>query len=467
MVNLKKIKRSIYFFLPFQFVVIIYTGCLEWLTSICNTSEKPEGASKEYYSTQCACNGISLIEMYDDGSKYKFLFDDSYAQEDDKLRIGFKNTKGETLDGLFLTWGSQTMPSRIVKNGELLTSIKKTLFTYKNKGVYSMCLKRNNDYDCNDINEVIITIYIENESDCKASFIIDDKGVNVYTNKYYSQGSSMLVDSKHTGESVEESSFMLKKNKDFLNDTKEHKSLQINDMKEETNSKINYEKKETNFQIKNCDQTQENQNKELEVEHSFQFSDDDKRIESIMADERILKIFENDESIENRKQGVECDGMIKHFEITVDNNKNKNKEGNKENENVDKKENKHSSLDEFKDKFIYSDKKVLVSDSLDKISLARLKSIVGSLQIYFETEDGEVIKEPIFKSRKGNILSGAFISDIKKTFLKDKRNNSFSMCHINIGGTRKCRIKILHKGTGDFFYLTNADNNEHPDIFFY
>lgn len=453
MVNLKKIKRSIYFFLPFQFVVIIYTGCLEWLTSICNTSEKPEGASKEYYSTQCACNGISLIEMYDDGSKYKFLFDDSYAQEDDKLRIGFKNTKWETLDGLFLTWGSQTMPSRIVKNGELLTSIKKTLFTYKNKGVYSMCLKRNNDYDFNDINEVIITIYIENESDCKASFIIDDKGVNVYTNKC-SQGSSMLVDSKHTGESVEGSSFLLKKNKDFLNDTKEHKSLQIDDTK-----------KETNFQIKNCDQTQENQNKELEVENSFQFGDDDKRIESIMADESILKIFENDESIENRKQGEECDGMIKHFERTVHNNKNKNKECNKGNENVAKKENKDSSLDEFKDKFIYSDKKVSVSDSLDKIFLARLRSIVGSLQIYFETEDGKVIDEHIFKSlSKGDIKSGAFIIDIKKTFLRDKR---FSMYPINKGGTRKCRIKIVNYKTSDFFYLINADNKEQPDIFFY
>ena len=433
MVNHKKIIRSVFFVLQFQIIIIIYTGCLGQFIGICNTSAKSEGGCNVYYSTQCSCNGISLIEMYEDGNNYKFIFDDSYVQEKDKLRIGFKNTKGETLDGVFLTWGSQKIPPREVKNGELLTSIKRTLFTCRNKGVYSMCLKRNDDYDCNDINEVIITIYIENESDCKSSFIIDDKGVNVYTNKC-SQGSSKLVDPKNIGE---------------------------------TNSKINNIKKESNSKIKNCDQTQGNQNKELEVENSFQFSDDDKKIESIMADERILKIFENDESIEPRNHGEECEWRLKHLENTVDNNKNKKKEGNKENENVDKKENKDSPLEEFKDKFIYSDKKVSVSDSLDKISLARLKSIVGSLQIYFETEDGEVIKEPIFKSWKGNVLSGAFISDIKKTFLKKKKENSFSMYPINKGGTRKCRIKIVHKGTGDFFYLINADNKEQPDIFFY
>lgn len=430
MVNHKKIIRSVFFVLHFQIIIIIYTGCLEQLIGICNTSEKSEVGCNVYYSAQCACNGISLIEMYEDGNNYKFIFDDSYVQEKDKLRIGFKNTKGETLDGVFLTWGSQKIPPREVKNGELLTSIKKTLFTCKSKGVYSMCLKRNADYDCNDIDEVIITIYIENESDCKASFIIDDKGVNVYNNKC-SQWSSKLVDPKNTGE---------------------------------TNSKINNREKETNSKIK---QTQENQNKELEVEHSFQFSDDDKSIESIMADERILKIFENDESIEPRNQGEECEERLKHLKITNGTKEKKNKESNEENENVEKKNNKDSPLEEFKDKFIYSDKKVSVSDSLDKISLARLKSIVGSLQIYFETEDGEVIKEPIFKSWKGSVLSGAFISDIKKTFLKDKRNNSFSMCPINNGGTRKCRIKILHEGTGDFFYLINADNREQPDIFFY
>ena len=427
MVNHKKIIRSVFFVLQFQIIIIIYTGCLEQLIGICNTSEKSENV---YYSAQCSCNSISLIDMYEDGEKYRFTFDDSYAQEAEKLRIGFKNTKGETLDGVFLTWGSQKMPPREVKNGELLTSIKKTLFTCRNKGLYSMCLKRNNDYDCNDIDEVIITIYIENESDCKASFIIDDKGVNVYNNKC-SQGSSKLVDPKNIGE---------------------------------TNSKINNREKESNSKIK---QTQENQNKELEVEHSFQFSDDDKRIESIMTDERILKIFENDESIEPRNHGEECEGRLKHLKITNGTKENGNKKSNKENENVEKKNNKHSSLDEFKDKFIYSDKKVSVSDSLDKISLARLKSIVDSLQIYFETEDGEVIKEPIFKSWKGSVLSGAFISDIKKTFLNGKRNNSFSMSPINIGGTRKCRIKILHRGTGDFFYLINADNKEQPDIFFY
>ena len=455
MVNHKKIIRSVFFVLQFQIIIIIYTGCLEQLIGICNTSEKPEGASKEYYSTQCSCNGISLIEMYDDGSKYKFLFDDSYAQEADKLRIGFKNTKRETLDGVFLTWGSQKIPPREVKNGDLLTSIKRTLFTCKNKGVYSMCLKRNDDYDCNDIDEVIITIYIENESNCKASFIIDDKGVNVYNNKC-SQGSSKLVDPKNTGGNVNMSSFQLQKSEKILNNIKENNSLQINDERGESNSKI-----------KNCEQTRENQKKELEVENSFQFSDDDKRIESIMADERILKIFENDESIEPRNKVEECDGRQKHLKITNDNNKNKNKEGNEENENVDKKENKDSPLEEFKDKFIYSDKKVSVSDSLDKISLARLRSIVDSLQIYFETEDGKVIKETIFKSWKGSVLSGAFISDIKKTFLKKKKENSFSMYPINKGGTRKCRIKIVHKGTGDFFYLINADNKEHPDIFFY
>ena len=108
-----------------------------------------------------------------------------------------------------------------------------------------------------------------------------------------------------------------------------------------------------------------------------------------------------------------------------------------------------------------------VSDDIDPTYLSRLRSIVGSLQIYFETEDGEVIKEPIFKSWKGNVLSGAFISDIKKTFLNGKRNNSFSMCPINREVARKCRIKILHKGTGDFFYLINADNKEQSDIFFY
>lgn len=430
MVNHKKIIRIVFFVLHFQVIIIIYTGCLEWITSICNTSAKEsEGGCNVYYSTQCACNGISLIEMYEDSNNYKFIFDDSYAPEKDKLRIGFKNTKMDTLDGVFLTWGSQKMPSREVKNGELLTSIKNTLFTYRNKGVYSMCLKRNDDYDCNDINEVIITIYIENESDCKASFIIDDKGVNVYIDKS-SQGSSKLVDSKNTGE---------------------------------TNSKINNMKKESNSKIKNCEQTQENQKKEFEAEYSFQFSDDG-QMESIMADERILKIFENDESIEPRNQDVECEERLKHFEITVDNNKNKNKEWNKENENVDKKEN---FLEKVKDKITYSNKKVSVSEDIDPTSLSRLRSIVGSLQVYFETEDGEVIKEPIFKSRKGDILTGAFIIDIKKTFLKDKRNNSFSMYSVNKEVARKCRIKILHKGTGDFFYLINADNKEQPDIFFY
>ena len=406
-------------------------GCLEQLIGICNTSEKSEGGCNVYYSAQCSCNGISLIDMYEDGEKYRFTFDDSYVQEADKLRIGFKNTKGETLDGVFLTWGSQKMPPREVKNGDLLTSIKKTLFTCKNKGVYSMCLKRNDDYDCNDINEVIITIYIENESNCKASFIIDDKGVNVYNNNKCSQGSSKLVDPKNIGE---------------------------------TNFKINNREKDTSSQIK---QTQENQKKELEVEHSFQFSDDDNRIESIMADERILKIFENDESIEPRNHGEECEGRLKHLKITNGTKENGNKKSNKENENVDKKENKDSPLEEFKDKIIYSNKKVSVSDDIDPTYLSRLRSIVGSLQIYFETEDGEVIKEPIFKSWKGNVLSGAFISDIKKTFLNGKRNNSFSMCPINREVARKCRIKILHKGTGDFFYLINADNKEQSDIFFY
>lgn len=433
MVNHKKIIRSVFFVLHFHVIIIIYTGCLEQFIGICNTSEKSEGCCNVYYSAQCSCNWISLIDMYEDGEKYRFTFDDSYAQEADKLRIGFKNTKGETLDGVFLTWGSQKMPPREVKNGDLLTSIKKTLFTCKNKGVYSMCLKRNDDYDCNDIDEVIITIYIENESNCKASFIIDDKGVNVYNNKC-SQGSSKLVDPKNIGE---------------------------------TNSKINNIKKESNSQIKNCEQIQENQNKELEVEHSFQFSDDDKRIESIMADERILKIFENDESIEPRNQREECEGRLKHLKITNDTKENGNKERNEENENVEKKNNKENFLEKVKDKITYSNKKVSVSDDLDSTSLAMFKSIVGSLQIYFETELGEVIKEPIFKSWKGSVLSGAFISDIKKTFLKKKKENSFSMSPINMGGTRKCRIKILHKGTGDFFYLINADNKEHPDIFFY
>lgn len=433
MVNHKKIIRSVFFVLHFQIIIIIYTGCLGQFIGICNTSEKSEGGCNVYYSAQCSCNGISLIDMYEDGEKYRFTFDDSYAQEADKLRIGFKNTKGGKLDGVFLTWGSQKMPPREVKNGELLTSIKRTLFTCKNKGVYSMCLRRNDDYDCNDINEVIVTIYIENESDCKAIFIIDDKGVNVYIDKS-SQGSSKLVDPKNTGE---------------------------------TNSKINNREEESNSKIKNCEQIQENQNKELEVEHSFQFSDDDKRIESIMADERILKIFENDESIEPKNQDVECEERLKHLEIINDTKGKGNKESNEKNENVDKKENKDSSLDEFKDKITYSNKKVSVSDDIDPTSLSRLRSIVDSLQIYFETELGEVIKQPIFKSWKGNVLSGAFISDIKKTFLRDKRNNSFSMCPINIGGTRKCRIKIVHNGTGDFFYLINAENKEQPDIFFY
>lgn len=436
MVNHKKIIRSVFFVLHFQIIIIIYTGCLGQFIGICNTSEKPEGGCNVYYSAQCSCNGISLIDMYEDGEKYKFTFDDSYVQEDDKLRIGFKNTKREALDGVFLTWGSQKMPPREVKNGELLTSIKRTLFTCKNKGVYSMCLRRNDDYDCNDINEVIVTIYIENESECKASFIIDDKGVNVYIDKS-SQGSSKLVDPKNIGE---------------------------------TNSKINNSEKESKFQIKktqvkNCEQTQENQNKELEVENSFQFSDDDKRIESIMADERILKIFENDESIEPKNQDVECEERLKHLEITK---KKGNKESNEENENVDKKENKENFLEKVKDKITYSNKKVSVSEDIDPTSLSRLRSIVGSLQIYFETEDGKVIDEHIFKSfSKGDIKSGDFIKHIKKTFLRDKRNNSFSICPINIGGTRKCRIKIVHEGTGDFFYLTNADNKEQPDIFFY
>ena len=430
MVNHKKIIRSVFFVLHFQIIIIIYTGCLGQFIGICNTSEKPEGGCNVYYSAQCSCNGISLIDMYEDGEKYRFTFDDSYAQENDKLRIGFKNTKGGNLDGVFLTWGSQKMPPREVKNGELLTSIKRTLFTCKNKGVYSMCLRRNDDYDCNDINEVIVTIYIENESDCKASFIIDDKGVNVYTNKC-SQGSSKLVDPKNTGE---------------------------------TNSKINNREEESNSKIKNCEQTQENQKKELEVENSFQFSDDDKRIESIMADERILKIFENDESIEPRNKDVECEERLRHLEITKEKG---NKESNEKNENVDKKENKDSPLDEFKDKITYSNKKVSVSDDIDPTSLSRLRSIVDSLQVYFETEDCKVIKEPIFKSRKGAILSGAFISDIKKTFLRDKRENSFSMYPVNKGVARKCRIKILHNGTGDFFYLINAENKEQPDIFFY
>ena len=467
MVNHKKIIRSVFFVLHFHVIIIIYTGCLEQFIGICNTSEKPEGGCNVYYSAQCACNGISLIEMYEDGNNYKFIFDDSYVQENDKLRIGFKNTKGETLDGVFLTWGSQKMPPREVKNGELLTSIKKTLFTYKNKGVYSMCLKGNNDYDCNDIDEVIITIYIENERDCKASFIIDDKGVNVYNNKC-SQGSSKLVDPKYTGENVNMSSFPLQKSERILNNIKENNSPQINDERGESDSRINDTKKETNSKIKNCEQTRENQNKELEVENSFQFSDDDKRIESIMAEERILKIFENDESIETRNKEVECEGRLKHLKITNGTKENGNKESNEENENVEKKNNKDSPLEEFKDKFIYSDKKVSVSDSLDKISLVRLRSIVDSLRIYFETEDGKVIDEHIFKSlSKGDIKSGAFIIDIKKTFLRDKRNNSFSMSPINKGGTRKCRIKIVHKGTGDFFYLINADNKEQPDIFFY
>lgn len=430
MVNHKKIIRSVFFVLHFQVIIIIYTGCLGQFIGICNTSEKPEGGCNVYYSAQCSCNGISLIDMYEDGEKYKFTFDDSYAQEDDKLRIGFKNTKGETLEGVFLTWGSQKMPPRAVKNGELLTSIKRTLFTCKNKGVYSMCLRRNDDYDCNDINEVIVTIYIENESECKASFIIDDKGVNVYSNKC-SQGSSKLVDPKNTGE---------------------------------TNSKINNIKKESNSKIK---QTQENQNKELEVEHSFQFSDDDKRIESIMADERILKIFENDKSIEPRNQGEECEGRLKHLEITNDTKEKGNKESNEKNENVDKKENKENFLEKVKEKITYSNKKVSVSDDLDPTSLSRLRSIVGSLQICFETEDGKVIKEPIFKFWNGNVLSGDFICDKKKTFLRDKNNNSFSMCPINKEVARKCRIKIVHEATGDFFYLTNADNKEQSDIFFY
>ena len=463
MVNHKKIIRSVFLVLQIQFVITIFSGCLEWLTSICNTSEKPEGASKEYYSTQCACNGISLLEMYEDSNKYKFLFDDSYVQEKGKLRIGFKKTKGETLDGVFLTWGNQREPSREINSGELLTSIKKTIFTCKNKGVYSMCLKRNNDYD-NDINEVIVTIYIEDESDSKASFIIDDNGVNVYIDKS-SQDLSNLAESKHTGESVSLHSPILQKsekNVDIKGD-----NTQINEERGESDSRINNTKKESNSKIKNCEQTQENQNKELEVEHSFQFSDDDKRIESIMADERILKIFENDESIETRNHGEGCEGRQKHLEFTNETKEKKNKESNKENENIEKKNNKDRPLDEFKDKITYSDKKVSVSEDIDQTSLSRLRSIVGSLQVYFETEDGEVIEESIFKSRNGNILSGDFISDIKKTFLRDKRNYSFSMYPVNKRGARKCRIKIVHEGTGDFFYLTNADNKEQHDIFFY
>ena len=141
-----------------------------------------------------------------------------------------------------------------INSGELLTSIKKTIFTCKNKGVYSMCLKRNNDYD-NDINEVIVTIYIEDESDSKASFIIDDNGVNVYIDKS-SQDLSNLAESKHTGESVSLHSPILQKsekNVDIKGD-----NTQINEERGESDSRINNTKKESNSKIKNCEQTQEN-----------------------------------------------------------------------------------------------------------------------------------------------------------------------------------------------------------------
>lgn len=405
MVNHKKITRSVFFVLHFQIIIIIYTCCLKQFIGICNTSEKSEGGCNVYYSAQCSCNGISLIEMYEDSNNYKFIFDDSYAPEKDKLRIGFKNTKMNTLDGVFLTWGSQKMPPREVKNGELLTSIKRTLFTCKNKGVYSMCLKRNDDYDCNDIDEVIITIYIENESDCKASFIIDDKGVNVYINKC-SQWPSKLVDPKYTRESVSLHSPISQRSEKNV-DIKGN-NTQSKDEKKETKSQIKGNGKQSNSQITG-----------------------EKETPSTQIKDSVNRGYDNG--------NVKAKEKLKH----------------------------DSFLEEVKDKITYSNKKVYVSEDIDSTSLSRFKSIVDSLQIYFETELGEVIKEPIFKSRNGNVLSGDSMGVIKKTFLKDKRNNSFSMYPVNKGVARKCRIKILHKGTGDFFYLINEDNKEQPDIFFY
>ena len=409
-------KLRIIFMYVSQFVMIqfFYCGCcltecfngiLSFICcSSCDMDNVPVTTAKDNIEIEedeniKVTNGYISIKKREEGNSYNIYL----SKKEESLRISFMNSKCELQENVFTNWGFKYSDPVVIKNGVLCTTIKKTLFKRKKDGEYTFCLKSVDDVEIEDI---VVVFYVGT---------IDNKAIR----------------------------FRIQKNKIT--------PIKIDVVKEEDNKEE--EKKEDNSVEDNKEDNSVEAKKEKKEEKKEEEKKEDIYVSSTINDP-MMKDLQNISSIGLNKNHELHDTNLLSSTNSIDSTNFYIKSiHSTDNSYIDK------IFKELKDNILYSNSKIsfIKKDSKYKI-------LKDKLRIWFESVNGEElcmkVETAIFKNRGRQIISGMYTSNIKKGFLENDYDFSFTKIKDKTGTIKEIKVKITCEGTDEAIYVVDNDGKD-------